>query len=95
MRPSSIRKPWNLSVPSGDGKLTVIKETSPTSFAVEQNVTTKTGAKCSTLDSKTGQIYLITADRGGAAGAKKGGKGGGKRGGAAVPGSFTIIVVGK
>ena len=38
---------------SGDGKLTVIKETSPTSFVVEQNVTTKPGAKCSTLDSKT------------------------------------------
>ena len=50
---------------SGDGKLTVIKETSPTSFAVEQNVTTKSGAKCSTLDSKTGRIYLITAERGG------------------------------
>ena len=47
---------------SGDGKLTVIKETSPTSIAVEQNVTTKPGAKCSTLDSKTGQIYLITAE---------------------------------
>lgn len=42
---------------SGDGKLTVIKETSPTSFAVEQNVTTKPGAKCSTLDSKTGRIF--------------------------------------
>jgi DNA-binding beta-propeller fold protein YncE len=75
---------------SGDGKLTVIKETSPTSFVVEQNVTTKSGAKCSTLDSKTGQIYLITADRGAAAG----GKGGG-RGGATVSGSFTILVVGK
>ncbi len=51
---------------SGDGKLTVIKETSPTSFEVLQNVATKAGAKCSTLDSKTGQIYLITAERGGA-----------------------------
>jgi DNA-binding beta-propeller fold protein YncE len=76
---------------AGDGKLTVIKETSPTTFVVEQNVTTKSGAKCSTLDSKTGQIYLIVADRGGAAG----GQGGGKRGGAVVPGSFTILVVGK
>ena len=74
---------------AGDGKLTVIKETSPTSFVMEQNVTTKPGAKCSTLDSKTGQIYLITADRAGAGG------GSGKRGGATVPGSFTIIVVGK
>ena len=83
---------------SGDGKLTVIKETSPTSFAVVQDVATKSGAKCSTLDSKTGQIYLITAERGGARGAQSGGQGGGRRGGrggAAVPGSFTILVVGK
>ncbi len=80
---------------AGDGKLTVIKETSPTSFVVEQNVATKSGAKCSTLDSKTGQIYLITADRAGAAGGKGGGKKGGGRGGATVPGSFTILVVGK
>ena len=84
---------------SGDGKLTVIKETSPTNFAVVQDVSTKAGAKCSTLDSKTGQIYLITAERGGARGAQPGGQGGGRRGGgrggAAVPGSFTILVVGK
>jgi len=86
---------------SGDGKLTVIKETSPTSFAVEQNVTTKPGAKCSTLDSKTGQVYLITAERGAAPAApgtqpaQGGGRRGGGRGGAMVPGSFAIIVVGK
>jgi DNA-binding beta-propeller fold protein YncE len=90
---------------AGDGKLTVIKETSPTSFAVEQNVTTKSGAKCSTLDSKTGRIYLITAERGaapaaqaaGQGGERRGGgrRGGGRRGGAMVPGSFTILVVGK
>jgi DNA-binding beta-propeller fold protein YncE len=81
---------------SGDGKLTVIKEKSPTSFAVEQDVTTKNGAKCSTFDSKTGQIYLITAERGGGGGrgAQAGGRGRG-RGGAIVPGSFTILVVGK
>src|SRR5476649_2142758 len=46
-----------------DGTLTIIKESSPTSFAVEQTVKTKVGAKFSTLDSKTQQIYLITADR--------------------------------
>lgn len=77
---------------SGDGKLTVIKENSPTSFAVQQDVPTKSGAKCSTLDSKTGQIYLITADRSGARGGQPRGRG---RGGAIVPGSFTILVVGK
>jgi DNA-binding beta-propeller fold protein YncE len=83
---------------SGDGKLTVIKETSPTSFAVVQDVPTKSGAKCSTLDAKTGQIYLITADRAGGGGGQPGGGGGrrgGGRGGAIVPGSFTILVVGK
>jgi hypothetical protein len=46
-----------------DGTMTVIKENSPTDFAVEQNVATKTGAKTLTLDSKSNQIYLITADR--------------------------------
>ena len=40
----------------GDGTLTVIKENSPTSFAVEQTVTTKPGAKCCTFDPQTGQI---------------------------------------
>jgi DNA-binding beta-propeller fold protein YncE len=79
---------------SGDGKLTVIKETGPTNFVAE-DVATKAGAKCSTLDSKTGQIYLITAERGGGGrGAQGGGRGRG-RGGAIVPGSFTILVVGK
>jgi YVTN family beta-propeller protein len=48
----------------GDGTLTVIKETSPTSFAVEQNVTTTRGAKTCTLDPKTGKIYLIAAEYG-------------------------------
>ncbi len=48
----------------GDGTLTVIKENSPTDFVVEQNVATKTGAKTCTLDAKTGQILLITAEYG-------------------------------
>ena len=47
----------------GDGTLTVIKETGPTQFAVEQTVATKSGARTSTLDAKTGHIFLITADR--------------------------------
>ncbi len=71
----------------GDGTLTVIKENDPTQFAVEQTVQTKAGAKCSTLDTKTGQIILITADRSAPAA--------GERRGATVPGSFTILVVGK
>jgi len=48
----------------GDGTLTVIKENSPTSFAVEQTVSTPARAKTHTLDTKTGNIYLITAEYG-------------------------------
>jgi len=86
----------------GDGTLTVIKENSPTEFVVEQTVQTKQGAKTSTLDTKTNQIFLITADRGpapapaaGAADGNAGGRRGGGRGGQALPDSFTILVVGK
>ncbi|HEY5056377.1 MAG TPA: hypothetical protein VII58_09465, partial [Acidobacteriaceae bacterium] len=95
----------------GDGTLTVIKENSPTSFAVEQTVKTPAGAKTITLDPKTGHLYLMAAEYGappapptppaGAAPAPAGpggpgGPGGGfRRRGPLVPGSFSIIVVGK
>jgi hypothetical protein len=72
-----------------DGTLTVIKENSPTSFEVEQNVATKPGAKTCTLDEKTNQIFLITAEQAAAA------QGQGGRGGRWLPDSFTILVVGK
>ena len=48
----------------GDGTLTVIKEESPTSFSVEQTVPTPARAKTLTLDTKTGHIFLITAEFG-------------------------------
>ena len=48
----------------GDGTLTVVKEDSPTSFHVEQTVATPARAKTLTLDPKTNQIYLITAEYG-------------------------------
>jgi DNA-binding beta-propeller fold protein YncE len=46
----------------GDGTLTIIKENSPTSFEVEQTVTTKSRAKTCTLDTKNNQIVLITTE---------------------------------
>src|ERR1700738_259253 len=46
----------------GDGTLTVIKENSPTSFVVEQNLETMRTAKTMTLDSKTNRLLLITAE---------------------------------
>jgi uncharacterized protein YjiK len=46
----------------GDGTLTIIKETSPTTFEVEQNVTTKPRAKTCTLDTKNNHIILIAVE---------------------------------
>jgi len=45
-----------------DGTLTIIKENSPTDFAVEQTVKTKSGARTSTLDTKNNNIVLITIE---------------------------------
>jgi hypothetical protein len=81
----------------GDGTLTVIKENSPTSFAVEQTVTTPVRAKTLTLDSKTNNILLITAEfappPAPTTPPPAGGRGGGR--GAMVPDTFSIVVVGK
>lgn len=44
-----------------DGNLTVIREDSPAKFSVAENVPTQEGARTMTLDSKTHQIYLVTA----------------------------------
>jgi hypothetical protein len=46
-----------------DGTLTLIKESSPTSFAVEQTVQTKAGCKTSSLDTKNNRIVLICTER--------------------------------
>lgn len=48
----------------GGGTMTFIKESSPTSFAVEQTLQTMVGAKTLTLDSKTGHIFTMTAEYG-------------------------------
>jgi glutamine cyclotransferase len=46
-----------------DGTLTIIKENSPTDFAVEQTVQTKSGCRTSTLDTKNNRIVLICTER--------------------------------
>ena len=78
-----------------DGTLTVIKQTSPGKFEVVQTVQTKNGAKTCTLDSKTNQIFLITADRLPPPPAAPGEPAARPGRGAIVPDSFTILVVGK
>ncbi|HKD46890.1 MAG TPA: hypothetical protein VKB67_04345 [Rhizomicrobium sp.] len=44
-----------------DGTLSIIKETSPTTFVLEQTLATQPSAKTLTLDSKTGHVFLIAA----------------------------------
>ena len=48
----------------GNGTMTIVKENSPTSFAVEQNLQTMTGAKTLTLDTKTNHILTMAAEYG-------------------------------
>ena len=77
----------------GNGTLTVVKENSPSSFAVEQNLQTMNGARTITLDSKTNHIFTMSQERGPAPPPPPGGGRG--RPGPAVPGSFTILMIGK
>jgi hypothetical protein len=77
----------------GNGTLTVIKETSPTSFAVEQNLPTMNGARTITFDSKTNHILTMSQERGPAPPPPPGGGRGPQ--GTPVPGSFTILMIGK
>ena len=83
----------------GNGHLAVVKETSPTTFEMEQDLETMNGARTIALDTKTGHIFTMAQEYGPPppppanppAGAPPG------RGGRApaVPGSFTILMIGK
>ena len=84
----------------GNGTMTIVKENSPTSFAVEQNLQTMNGARTITFDSKTGHLFTMSQERGPAlapapaatAAPTPGGRG---PQGVTVPGSFTILMIGK
>ena len=47
---------------NGDGTLTIIRETSPDSYTVLQNLTTKKGARTQAVDQSTHKIYLPTGE---------------------------------
>ncbi|MEA3187730.1 MAG: hypothetical protein QOD99_1560 [Chthoniobacter sp.] len=89
----------------GDGTLTIIKEKDPTSFEIEQTVQTKSRAKTCTLDTKTGNIVLITTEPAPApspsgspspvASATPEQGPGGRRGGGGGPSLLDILVVGR
>ena len=77
-----------------DGTLTIIKENSPTSFAVEQTVQTKAGCKTSSLDTKNNRIVLICTERlPQAAPATNPPPAGQRRGGG--PGNLDVLFVGR
>src|SRR6202051_1488931 len=76
----------------GNGTLTVVKEKSPTSFEVEQNLETMNGARTIAFDGKTNHIFTMSQERGPAPPPPAGGRG---PQGTPVPGSFTILLIGK
>jgi DNA-binding beta-propeller fold protein YncE len=49
---------------NGEGTLTVVREASPGKFEVAETVPTQRGARTMTIDPKTGNIYLPTAEFG-------------------------------
>jgi hypothetical protein len=81
---------------NGNGTLTVVKENSPTSFEVEQNVPTKMGARTCALDAKTHNVILVTAQfEAPTTAPATQPETGRRRRPRMVPGTFTILVVGK
>jgi len=79
----------------GNGKLTIVKENSPTSFEVEQNLDTKNGARTITLDTKTGHVFTMADERTPAPAPPPGTPPGRGGRGTVIPGSFTILMIGK
>jgi hypothetical protein len=79
----------------GSGSMTFIKESSPTSFAVEQTLQTKVGAKTLALDTKTNHLLTMAAEFGPPAPDAPPGPAGRPARGPMLPGSFSIQMVGK
>jgi DNA-binding beta-propeller fold protein YncE len=79
----------------GNGNLTVVKEQSPTSFEVEQTLPTKNGARTITLDARTGHVFTMADERTPPPPPPAGTPAGRGGRGTVVPGSFTILMIGK
>jgi hypothetical protein len=77
----------------GNGTMTIVRENSPTSFEIEQNLQTMSGARTVTFDSKAGHLFTMSQERGPAPPPPPGGGRGGQ--GVPVPGSFTILMIGR
>ena len=77
------------------GSMTFIKENSPTSFEVEQTLSTMKGAKTLALDTKTNHILTMAAEFGPPAPDAPPGPAGRPARGPMIPDSFSILMVGK
>jgi DNA-binding beta-propeller fold protein YncE len=82
---------------TGGGTLTIVKERSAKAFESEQILPTMGNSRTITFDSKTGHVFTMAQEFAPApappAGAAPAGRGAGR--GTAVPGSFTILMIGK
>ena len=76
----------------GEGVLTVVQEESPDKFSVAENVPTQKGARTLALDSKTHNVFVVTADFGPAPAATPQNP---HPRPAILPDSFVVLVVGK
>jgi hypothetical protein len=84
----------------GNGTMTIIKEKSPTSFEPVQDLKTwpSNGARTLAFDSKTGRLFAMATEAAPppppppAGTTAPAGRGGGR---GSIPGSFTIIMIGK
>jgi hypothetical protein len=80
----------------GNGTMTIVKEKSPTSFEVEQNLQTMNGARTVTLDRRTSHLFTMSQERGPAPPVAVAPFPGGRPPlGAPVVGSFTILMIGQ
>ncbi|MDE3154530.1 MAG: hypothetical protein KGN76_05470 [Acidobacteriota bacterium] len=82
----------------GNGHLAIVKETSPTTFEMEQDLETMNGARTIALDTKTGHVFTMAqkyeAEPARPSAAPAGAERRYRRP-PAVPGSFTILMIGK
>ncbi|SEF52339.1 hypothetical protein SAMN05421819_0297 [Bryocella elongata] len=79
----------------GNGTMSIIHEKSPGVFESEQTLQTMNGARTVTFDSKTGHLFTMSQERGPVPEGAPAGPGGRPAQGPIVPGSFTILMVGR
>ena len=69
---------------NGEGTLTVVRQQSPNSYTVKENVPTKRGARTLAIDETSHTVYLPTADFGPSTGSGRP---------PMIPGTFQVLVV--